>query len=76
LNQLLSISKDIGVVVVDAKPYVVNKMLTIDSNRVEDSKVGCTHKDCSSSLDPGMENNIIYTLQGDKDSSPKKENFE
>ena len=31
--------------IVDAKPYVVNKMLTIDSNRVEDSKVGCTYKD-------------------------------
>lgn len=62
--------------IVDAKPYVVNKMLTIDSNKVEDSKVGCTHKDCSSFLAPGMENNIIYTIQGDKDSSPKKANFE
>lgn len=63
--RLLSVAKDIGVVVQDGNPDLVNQMLEVDNKRSKDSMLQCKHIPCCGSSNSGMgaEDNMENSIQ-------------
>lgn len=63
--RLLSVAKDIGVVVQDGNPDLVNQMLEVDNKRSKDSMLQCKHIPCcgASDLGTGAEDNMENSIQ-------------
>jgi hypothetical protein len=54
-DHLLSVAKDIGVVIQDGNAGVVSAMLELDSNRSKDCDLHCKHPECCPSSDTGLD---------------------
>lgn len=51
---LLTVAKDIGIVLKDGNPDIVNHMIEIDSTRSRDREMHCNHTACCSTSDSGI----------------------
>lgn len=73
---LLSVAKDIGIVLKDGNPEVVNQMIAIDSSRRRDRERQCQHPGCGSASGSGLnpEDNVENPTQINKTSNQQTRN--